>query len=508
MPENLTQKTAKNSIYSLLGNIIAKIGGLIFTIIAARLLLPELFGIYNLILSIALIAISFTDLGIGRTFVRYLSEELGRKNYEKARAYFWYLFKIRFTLVLVIIGIILIFGRFISENIFQKPVIYVPLLFSCFYIFTKSFQGLISSLFACFKDLKKDVYLQASLQFFRILLVISAIYFISKTFVISGIFIGLGFAVIFSSLIGFYLLKDKINLFGKKASKSEINKKRVLSYLGFATLVTISLKFFGSIDTLMLGRFVEAQYIGFYRASLSLITTLTGLVAFGSVLLPVFVQISGKKLERGFQQIVKYITILSIPMIFGLLILAKYFIITIYGVEYANTIIPFYAVLPLMFFYPLIALYSSLFSAKDKINHLAKFIFISLIIDIVLNYAFIKYFLNYSPLYVIASVGIATSISRGYYFIALYNKSKKDLNLKPKTSFIFKPLISALLMFGILFFINKYIDMNLLIGILEIIFGALIYFLILYLLNGFNKSDIELIKKVFSSKFQNNKNKV
>jgi len=59
--QNFSKIAIKNSSYFLARNLILKFGGLIFTILIARLLLPELFGIYALILSLVTIFITFTN---------------------------------------------------------------------------------------------------------------------------------------------------------------------------------------------------------------------------------------------------------------------------------------------------------------------------------------------------------------------------------------------------------------------------------------------------------------
>ena len=78
--ENLSNIVIKNSGYMFLSNLILKFGGLIFTIIIARILLPELFGIYSLVLSIITIFIVFANLGIDDTLLRYSSLFIGKNN--------------------------------------------------------------------------------------------------------------------------------------------------------------------------------------------------------------------------------------------------------------------------------------------------------------------------------------------------------------------------------------------------------------------------------------------
>ena len=70
----------KNSIYQFSTNAFAKIGSLIFTIILARLLMPELFGLYSLTLSTILIFGAISELGVTQTMVRFVSKEFGEKS--------------------------------------------------------------------------------------------------------------------------------------------------------------------------------------------------------------------------------------------------------------------------------------------------------------------------------------------------------------------------------------------------------------------------------------------
>ena len=82
---NLSKVAAKGSVYTFASLLIQKFGGLLFTIIIARILLPELFGVYALVLSIVTIVMTFTDLGLGTTAIRYISDSLGNK--KRCRSY-------------------------------------------------------------------------------------------------------------------------------------------------------------------------------------------------------------------------------------------------------------------------------------------------------------------------------------------------------------------------------------------------------------------------------------
>jgi len=84
--ENLSENVIRNSTYDFASNMVAKFGGMILTIfILARMLGPELFGIYALSLSIISIFLTFTDLGVSSAASRYIAEAIGKNDKIKAR---------------------------------------------------------------------------------------------------------------------------------------------------------------------------------------------------------------------------------------------------------------------------------------------------------------------------------------------------------------------------------------------------------------------------------------
>ena len=89
--KSLTKIVLQDAYWNMTSVVISRIGALIFTILLARFLLPERFGIYSLAMSVALIFITFADMGINHTVIRYVSKELGENNKESANAHFKYI---------------------------------------------------------------------------------------------------------------------------------------------------------------------------------------------------------------------------------------------------------------------------------------------------------------------------------------------------------------------------------------------------------------------------------
>jgi stage V sporulation protein B len=494
MEENLTLKTTKNAGWNFATQLVSKFGGLIFTILIARLLTPELFGQYSLVLSLFIIASIFTDLGIGNASVRYLSDYIGKKQIQKARSYFRYFWKIKFLLVILSIFILISISKFLAYNVFNKPFIFLPILFSCLYILANSISGFFKGIFIAKKDLSKIFILEAIFEISKVIFAILAIYILSEKFVVSGIFVALALAGFVTFLINLILIKkDKEFVFGKI---EPVERKRVFSYLESMSLVSLSFVFFVSIDTLMLGRFVDIEFLGFYRVALSLVTTIAALFGFSNVLLPVFTQIHGHRFERAFNKIANYLIILAIPAFAGLAIVAKYFILAIYGKEYLLATTSLYVLAPIILISPFVVLYSSIFQAQEKTSILAKAVIISLMINIVLNYTFIKSFLTISQEYAIVGAGLATLISRGFYLIYLANKSHKNFKTKLPWKTILKSILATIIMCAFLIEYNHILDINIYLGILEIILGAGIYFGTMFLIKGVKREDLKLLRSL------------
>jgi len=491
--QNFSKMAIKNSSYILVRNLILKFGGLIFTILIARLLLPELFGIYALILSLVTIFITFTNLGVDETFLRYVSDALGKNNRQKVRGYFRYLLKIKAVLVIIVILIILLFSRFLSYDIYNKPLLFYPLIFSCLFIIAESFKNFIGTLFIATKNLKSLPFLELLHQTAKISFSVLAILILSSEFKVAGLFFALalaGFIHLFLFVLVLYK-KDKTLFIGKKES---IDKKRINNYLGFMSVASISLVFFGSIDILMLGKFVESSYLGYYRAALSLIITLASLFSLSAILLPMFTQIHKKRFERGFQKTFRYLMLIVIPATAGILFIGKHLIFAVYGKEYLLAVSSLYFLSVLIITMPLITLYTTILQSKEKTKILAKSVLISLIINIVLNFVLIKYLLQFSQEYAIIGVGISTVVSRVFLLGILIVSAKHQLNLNIKGIGFRKPIFATFIMALFLLIFNSLVNMNLFFGILEIILGAGIYFGILILIKGVGKEDWKLVR--------------
>ena len=155
--QGYTGLAMKNSTYQFATTFVSKIGSIIFTIILARILMPELFGLYSLALATIIMFSSFFELGIPTVMIQKVSKSLSKKQDSKAKAYFKYLLKVKIIFVFISIIFILLASSFLANDYYNKP-IFLALLAGAFYILSTGFIGFFTSLLQSINNFKVIFY--------------------------------------------------------------------------------------------------------------------------------------------------------------------------------------------------------------------------------------------------------------------------------------------------------------------------------------------------------------
>lgn len=415
-----TGLAVKNSIYQFSTTLVTKIGALIFIIILARLLMPELFGLYSLALATIGIFAAFSDLGIRTALVRFISKELTRKK-PNTKAYYDYLIKIKFILTLLVSLVLILSAYWISDIYYNKP-IFLALLAGGLYIFVINFLGFFSSFYQACNNFKKPLIKESIFQVLRLILVPLIVLLslgFSEEVLLLNIVLGLSFCYLIAL---FFLVIKKPILTGEKLNKKQ--KKQTNKFILPLTVLVLSGIFFGYIDIVMLGHFVDSEFIGYYTVAFSLVGAVIGFLGFSVVLFPIFSKLKGKRLEKALKKSIKMIIPVSLIIIFFTVLLAPFIIRIIYGVEYSNSINLLRMLSLLIISGPITAIYSSYFISKGNTKLIAKLLVSTTIINIILNYVLISILVKQS--HYLATIGavIATLISR-YIYLGLLGFCRK-----------------------------------------------------------------------------------
>ncbi|MCX8159233.1 MAG: flippase [Candidatus Pacearchaeota archaeon] len=498
LSEDEKRSFVKNSAWQFLSSIVNRIGALIFVIILARFLQPEGYGIYSIVLSTAMIFYTFADLGINSALVRYLSYSIS-KNKKAMSAYYRYLFKMKFYLSLGISLIFLILAYPLATYVFKNNALLIPFLVSAGYIFILSFEGFYTQIFYSLERVEYIGLKEIISQFLRISFALVIFYLVAYSYYIVGIFISFSLISIILLVFSLYYLKKLIpEIFEKKENGFLIDRHKILRFVGWLTIASISGVFYAYVDSIMLGIFLKPEFVGYYRAAFSLVNSVVAFVlAPVSILLPIFTKIEKKGMENSVNMIIKYILIFGVPAVFGLVVLGKYFIRLFYGYSYLPASIPLYFLSFSILFSVYTAVLLQMFSAREKPQFFAMAIVVTSTINIVLNYILIKSLMKISEIWAMNGAAIASLVSLGIYLGSVVYFSKKEFKIKVSFKPMIKPLIASIMMAGIVFYlVSLFKDITILSGIVIIFVGVVVYFLIMIAIGGVKKEDLILLKKI------------
>lgn len=421
-----TGQAIKNSSYQLAQNLIFKIGSLLFTIIIARMLLPDIMGLYNLALATIILFAAFSDLGVSSALITFGAKMLGKGNKKKAKGYAKKLFSWKLKLVFIASGLLLVSAYFISNYYYHKP-IFFALLAGGLYLPLVSMMGFVEQLFKTNENFKTPMIKEIILQISRLIIVPIAIFFFLKTglsnqwmVVVALLSITLAYSITLLFLVT--TAKNKIKFLLVDAD--DLNRREIKNLKKFIyplSATAMAGMFFGYIDTLMLGRFVSGEFIAYYGAAFSLVGGVAAIIGFMAIaLMPIFAKKSGKALEDIFRKS-RNLTIL-ISLLAGVFtyFVAWYFVRIAYGPAYlqAVPILKYFSILIVLL--PILYLYLSYYITQKKTKSLAWLILGSSILNIVFNWFGINYGLNnYGEIGAVFGAVGATIFSRILYLVGL-----------------------------------------------------------------------------------------
>jgi O-antigen/teichoic acid export membrane protein len=414
----------KNSSYQLMTNLVAKVGSLIFAAIIARMLLPELFGLYSLALGTIIFISAFAELGLDSAMIAFVSKSLNLKKEEKAKSYFKFLMKYKLILVGVISIILLGSAYFISNNYYNKP-IFFALLAGGIYLPFASLSRFIETTYLANNNFKIPFIKEIFFQIIRLISIPLLIFALMRMNFSAPLLIALlisSLGICYGISLLYLIIKSKKNLPFLKSKKKNLTKEEKLRIKKFTlplTVTVLSGVFFGYIDTLMLGRFVSGEYLGYYGAAFSLIGSAIVILGFAATaIFPIFSRMHGKSLNKAFKKVMGFSFIISLAGALFTFIFAKYIIIIVYGLNFIPATIFLKLFSILLISGTLNAIYNSYFVSQEKTKIFAKILVGTTILNIILNYVLITQGLKIGMNEAVIGACIATIISRIVYLIS------------------------------------------------------------------------------------------
>ncbi|AKG91241.1 Membrane protein involved in the export of O-antigen and teichoic acid [Geoglobus ahangari] len=474
----MAKKVAKNALYNSSAILIGNISGIIITVFLARALGPVDFGIYSLTISIALLIISLTDFGINQTVIRYVSDAIGKREISLARGYIRELGKIKAILAVIVSASLVLLSDILSTNVFHKPDLSLPLKVVSGFVLFYPISGFLIGIFNGLNDFRANFVKSSTYEFFRATTIITLV---TLGYSVVGAIFGFVVASLASllSLAILLLKKYKTYVIGK-AEKIDI--LRVLRFTGYLTISGIAWTVFTYVDSVMIGTFLPAEYVGYYRASYTIIGAVAGILSLPVVLFPVFVQLGRDDLKNAFNRVFKYSAMIAVPASFGLPAISKEIVLAIYGPEYLSAV-PVFWILSFLILRSAVGFWGVIFNAKEMPEYPVKVILLGMALNILLNYLMI-------PKFGIIGAAIATIASNMVVWCILAYLSKIHFDVFFTPSHLLKPIVASLVMVA---FLVTFSPTSIVEGVLMILIGVAVYFVTLYIIKGVKKEDLKYL---------------
>ena len=470
------QKFTKNIIYIAIITIALALQKFFLIPILTKNLGTELYGVWTNIINTVLLLCAVGSIGMGPTIVRFFSGENDKKKISKD---FLLIFIFVFFSTTLLSVLCYLFSSTIALYILQNINYAFLIKISCILIILESWNAIIITLYKALKLFKTYTYIYVSYA-------IAELFFF--WYILSN---NLG---LISLIIASIILKALLVIVGLSITKLKLGlymptTKRIKTYLLYGLPLTLT-PFYNWVirvsDQYIIGFFYGAKQIGIYSLHYSLaflLFNLTYIALF--VLSPTITRFwEENKLQelREFMNFsYKYIMMLLIPSIIGYFVLYDGVIINIATSEFISTNI-------LLLVLALTIIFASIYSLSQNILFLLKKT--KIINYITLSGAIFNIILNIILVPYIGILGAAVSTLITFTILMILNLiyTRKHYKFDFMIKTIIKFTIAAIIM-GVVIYPFK--SINLFSLIIQILLGAIVYFIILYFLKVIKKEEIK-----------------
>lgn len=254
-------KTTVDILNVLSGNIVSQSIAFLIVIIVSRILGPESYGIYSLLIVFFSMSIQFADFGISTSYVKYVS-----RNKEQAKVIFYTVIISKIIIYIVILFFIWLMAEELSRFFFMSYK-YVDIIRLCgLAIIFHSMIGVVQCHYQSMQKFQKFTKINIIHNVIKLTSVIIFSIFQSKNNVEVFVFIYAYSVIVLLIIIGYKIQWPKMNF-----QLFDFKHLREIYKLGFWVFTaSLSVMIYTRIDIMMLQKMVGSQAAGIYNVALSL----------------------------------------------------------------------------------------------------------------------------------------------------------------------------------------------------------------------------------------------
>ena len=308
MPESLDSQVRRATKWSAITEIAAKLVSPIVSIVLARLLTPEAFGIVATLAMVISFAEVFTDAGFQKYLIQHDFKDDDDK-YESTDIAFWS----NLGMSLLIWALIAVFSAPIAALV-GNPGLGGVLVIACVSIPLAAFSSIQTALY------KRDLDFKTIFKVKFVAMLIPLVVTVPLALALRS-FWALVIGTIIQNLSNAVLL-SWYSKWKPRLRYSFAKLKEMLSFTLWSILESVSVWLTGYVDVFLVGRALGEHYLGLYKNSSTLVGQIMGLVTAATT--PVLfsslsrLQNDGKAFREFFLRFQKNVGLLVIPMGVGI----------------------------------------------------------------------------------------------------------------------------------------------------------------------------------------------
>lgn len=462
------RNVAKNAGVTLFGNLIFRLISVVVVIYMARYLGVEDFGKYNLVFAYLTFFSMITDMGIADILVREMARYPEKTSKMMSNVSL-------IKLILIVTAIALSIG--VASLLHYPPDTTMYIYVASFMLLFQAYNDMYRALFQCKLKMEYEIISKLFSRFLSAILIIYIIYMKGTLFQIILI-------TVLSELVKLIMNHS----WSKKIFEPKFEMDRTfwkymckeslpIAFSGIFTLM------YHRIDVLMLSIMVNESAVGLYSAAYKLSEPLEMFPQAIIFSLYPLISTSFHKSSGDFTKIfsrgIRYLVILTLPVCFGVTILADQIIYLVYDESYSGSIAALRILIWSLFFVSLNYFLSSTLTAinKQKLNTYS--VISCVFVNILLNWLMIPS-MSYNGASLATVITEIVFLLISTYFIA------QNVAIPYISDVIIKVLISCIIMAISIYVLSNSIGLNLL---SDIVAGAAIYIVTLFILGTFTENE-------------------
>lgn len=327
---------------TLLGRVVYVVSNGVLLLLLTRYLLdPAGYGLLTLTLSILTFYQLFSDLGLGKSAAKYITEyretDSGQVLHILQQA-----LKIR-TLTIGITAVGALLSAHVVSSVLNEPQLLPLLSVGVLYIVFNSYRGFNSVLFQGFNKVSWTALLQVTNSLGRV--VFALVFVVGVGWGVFGAFLGYVVGAALSAVLGFAILYKKFYPQYERTTEAEEGLTRRIVEYSFPLTITRSAGIInGKLDTILIGFFMAPGAVGLYALGKQISSfALVPASSLGFAVSPTYGEQKANDdmthAGRLYEQTVEYTLLLYVPGAVGLFLVAEPVVRIIFGTDYLGSVV-------------------------------------------------------------------------------------------------------------------------------------------------------------------------